>query len=227
MAAELMYRDADAATDQRVADLLRRMTLAEKLAQLGSYWSHEILDHEVFDEAKASELIGLGIGQITRVAGATNLGQRGAAELANQIQRFALENTRLGIPVIIHEECLHGLLARESVCFPQSLGQAAAWDPDLVREMASRLGHEIRAAGAHQVLAPILDITRDPRWGRVEETYGEDPYLVAVLGAAYVHGLQDAGGPTQHVIATGKHMVGHGLPEGGLNHAPSHIGSRG
>jgi beta-glucosidase len=226
MAAETAYRDPTADVTSRVADLLGRMTLAEKLAQLGSYWSHEILDHEVFDEAKASELIGLGIGQITRVAGATNLGQRGAAELANQIQRFALENTRLGIPVIIHEECLHGLLARESVCFPQSLGQAAAWDPGLVREMASRLGHEIRAAGAHQVLAPILDITRDPRWGRVEETYGEDPYLVAVLGAAYVHGLQDTGDPTQHVIATGKHMVGHGLPEGGLNHAPSHIGSR-
>ena len=226
MVAESPYRDPAADTASRVSDLLGRMTLAEKLAQLGSYWSHEILDHEVFDEAKATELIGLGIGQITRLAGATNLGQRDVAALSNQIQRFALEKTRLGIPVIVHEECLHGLLARESVCFPQSLGQAAAWDPDLVREMATRLGRELRAAGAHQVLAPIFDITRDPRWGRVEETYGEDPYLVAVLGAAYVHGLQDAGGPTQHVIATGKHMVGHGLPEGGLNHAPSHIGGR-
>jgi beta-glucosidase len=226
MVAKAPYRDPASDTASRVSDLLGRMTLAEKLAQLGSYWSHEILDHEVFDEAKATELIGLGIGQITRLAGATNLGQCDVAALANQIQRFALEKTRLGIPVIVHEECLHGLLARESVCFPQSLGQAAAWDPDLVREMATRLGREIRAAGAHQVLAPIFDITRDPRWGRVEETYGEDPYLVAVLGAAYVHGLQDAGGPTQHVIATGKHMVGHGLPEGGLNHAPSHIGGR-
>ncbi len=220
------YKDSTLEIKVRVADLIGRMTLEEKLAQLGSYWSHEILTDEVLDETKATERIGLGIGQITRVAGATNLGQRGAAALANEIQRFALESTRLGIPVIVHEECLHGLLARESVCFPQSIGQAAAWDPDLVREMAGRLGREIRAAGAHQVLAPILDITRDPRWGRVEETYGEDPYLVAVLGAAYVHGLQDVGGPTQHVIATGKHMVGHGLPEGGLNHAPAHIGSR-
>lgn len=226
MVAETPYRDATAVIEERVADLIGRMTLAEKLAQLGSYWSHEILSHEAFDEAKASERIGRGIGQITRVAGATNLGQRGVAALANEIQHFLLEKTRLGIPAIIHEECLHGLLARESVCFPQSIGQAAAWDPESVRAMAERLARELRAAGAHQALAPILDITRDPRWGRVEETYGEDPYLVAVLGAAYVHGLQDAGGPAQRVIATGKHMVGHGLPEGGLNHAPSHIGSR-
>ena len=92
--------------------------------------------------------------------------------------------------------------------------------------MAERLGRELRAAGAHQALAPILDITRDPRWGRVEETYGEDPYLVAVTGSAYVEGLQGDGAPEDRLIATGKHMVGHGLPEGGLNHAPSHIGLR-
>ena len=226
MVAELIYRDADAATDRRVADLLGRMTLEEKLAQLGSCWPHEILDHEAFDEAKATKRIGRGIGQITRLAGATNLGLRGVAATANEIQRFLVEETRLGIPAIIHDETLHGLLARESVCFPQSIGQAAAWDPTLVRDMAERLARELRAAGMHQALAPILDITRDPRWGRVEETYGEDSYLVAVLGAAYVHGLQDGGGPHDRVIATGKHMVGHGLPEGGLNHAPSHIGSR-
>jgi beta-glucosidase len=202
------------------------MTLEERLAQLGSYWSYEILSREAFDETKAGERLGLGIGQITRVAGATNLRQRGVAELANEIQRFLVERTRLGIPAIIHEECLHGLLARESVCFPQSIGQAATWDPDLVRAMAERFGRELRAAGAHQALAPILDITRDPRWGRVEETYGEDPYLVAELGAAYVRGLQNPGGTNRGVIATGKHMVGHGLPEGGLNHAPAHIGSR-
>ena len=202
------------------------MTLDEKLAQLGSYWSYEILDHERFDEEKAAERIGHGIGQITRLAGATNLGQRAVAELANEIQRYLLERTRLGIPAIVHEECLHGLLARESVCFPQSIGQAAMWEPELVSAMAERLGRELRAAGAHQALAPIFDITRDPRWGRVEETYGEDPYLVAVTGSAYVQGLQGNGSPEDLLIATGKHMVGHGLPEGGLNHAPSHIGAR-
>ena len=226
MTPEPGYRDAGRSIDERVSDLLGRMTLEEKLAQLGSFWSHEILTLEKFDLAKAEPRIGNGIGQITRVAGATNLAQRAVAELANEIQHYLVDNTRLGIPAVVHEECLHGLLARESVCFPQSIGQAATWQPELVHAMASRLGRELRAAGAQQALSPILDITRDPRWGRIEETYGEDPYLVAELGAAYIRGLQGDGDPEDRVVATGKHMVGHGLPEGGLNHAPSHIGAR-
>ncbi|HEX7497053.1 MAG TPA: glycoside hydrolase family 3 N-terminal domain-containing protein [Candidatus Limnocylindrales bacterium] len=225
-AAGALYRDPNRPIDERVGDLLGRMTLEEKLAQLGSFWSHEILTHEAFDPAKAKPRIGKGVGQITRVAGATNLAQRAVAELANEIQRYLVEHTRLGIPAVVHEECLHGLLALESVCFPQSIGQAATWQPELVQAMASRLGRELRAAGAQQALAPILDIARDPRWGRIEETYGEDPYLVAELGAAYVRGIQGDGAPEERVVATGKHMVGHGLPEGGLNHAPSHIGAR-
>ena len=224
--AAIPYRESNRPVDERVSDLLGRMTLEEKLAQLGSCWAHQILDREAFDPTKAAALIGDGIGQITRLAGVTNLGQCAVAELANQIQRFLIEETRLGIPAIVHEECLHGLLALESVCFPQSIGQAATWEPDLVRAMATRIGRELRAAGAQQGLAPILDITRDPRWGRIEETYGEDPYLVAELGAAYVRGLQGDGAPEERVFATGKHMVGHGVPEGGLNHAPSHIGPR-
>ena len=220
------YRDSQRPIEERVDDLLGRMTTDEKIAQLGSSWSFELLTAMSLDEVKAAQKLGQGIGQITRIAGATNLGQSASAELANEIQRFLIEKTRLGIPVIVHEECLHGLLARESVCFPQSIGQAATWEPELVHAMASRLGRELRAAGAHQGLAPILDITRDPRWGRIEETYGEDPYLVAELGAAYIRGLQGEGAPEERVFATGKHMVGHGLPEGGLNHAPSHIGPR-
>ncbi len=223
--AGIVYKDATVGTAERVADLLGRMSPEEKLAQLGSFWSFEILDHGRFDAAKAAQRMSHGIGQVTRVAGATNLGAVAVAELANRIQRFLVEETRLGIPAIVHEESLHGLLATESVCFPQSIGQAASWKPELVEAMATRLGRELRAMGAHQTLAPILDITRDPRWGRLEETYGEDPYLVAELGAAYVRGIQ-AGGPSGMVYATGKHMVGHGLPEGGLNHAPAHIGSR-
>jgi len=226
MSAQPKYRDAREGISERVGDLLGRMTLKEKLAQLTSVWSHEILEDEAFDEAKADALIIQGIGQITRLAGATNLRQRGAAKTANEIQRFLTEKTRLGIPAIVHEECLHGLLARDSVCFPQSIGQAATWEPDLVRTMAERFGRELRAAGAHQALAPILDITRDPRWGRVEETYGEDTYLVAELSSAYVRGIQGPDLAVDGVIATGKHMVGHGLPEGGMNHAPAHIGSR-
>ena len=215
---------------KRVADLLERMTLQEKLAQLGSVWSHELLDHDAYDETKVRALLAGGIGQITRVAGATNLNQRGAAELANKLQKFLVEETRLGIPAIVHEECLHGLLARECVCFPQSINHGAAWNPELTEAMAERLGRELRAAGAHQGLAPIFDITRDPRWGRIEETYGEDAYLAAVLGSAYTRGLQGGGegqgGLADHVIATAKHMVGHGLPDGGLNQGPSHIGPR-
>jgi beta-glucosidase len=220
------YRDPSLSIEERATDLLGRMTLEEKLAQLGSCWSFELLTNMALDRAKVQARLGQGIGHVTRLAGATNLHRPQVAELANAIQRFLVEETRLGIPAIVHEECLHGLLALDSVCFPQSIGQAATWDPELVAEMAGRLGRELRAAGAHQALAPILDIARDPRWGRVEETYGEDPYLVAELGAAYIRGLQGAGALTEGVMATAKHMVGHGLPEGGLNHAPSHIGPR-
>ncbi len=216
------YLDPSLPVDARVDDLLDRMTPDEKLAQLGSVWVFEILDGDELDPTKASTRLGAGIGQITRVAGATSLHRTAVAALANSIQRFLVERTRLGIPAIVHEECLHGFVARDAVCFPQAIGLAAAWDPALVETMALGLGRELRAAGAHQGLAPILDVARDARWGRIEETYGEDPYLIAELGVAYVRGLQADGA----VLATGKHMVGHGLPEGGLNRAPAHIGPR-
>jgi beta-glucosidase len=224
--AEPRYRDPGLAIEERAADLLSRMTVEEKLAQLGSCWSFELLTKMALDPEKARQRLGHGIGHVTRISGANNLHRREVAQLANAIQRHLAEETRLGIPAIVHEECLHGLLALDSVCFPQSIGQAATWDPEVVAAMAARLGRELRAAGAQQALAPILDITRDPRWGRIEETYGEDPYLVAEMGSAYVRGLQGQGAPQERVHATGKHMVGHGLPEGGLNHAPTHIGPR-
>jgi beta-xylosidase len=216
------YLDPSLPIDVRVDELLDRMTPEEKLAQLGSVWVFEILDGDELDPTKAGVRLGAGIGQITRVAGATSLDRPAVAALANSIQRFLVERTRLGIPAIVHEECLHGFVARDAVCFPQAIGLASAWDPPLVERMARGLGRELSAAGAHQGLAPILDVARDPRWGRIEETYGEDPYLVAELGVAYVRGLQADGA----VLATGKHMVGHGVPEGGLNRAPAHIGPR-
>jgi beta-glucosidase len=218
------YLDPALAVADRVDDLLGRMTLDEKLAQLGSIWVFEILDGEHVDPEKARARLGAGIGQITRVAGATSLAMPAAAALANEIQRHLVEETRLGIPAIVHEECLHGLVARDAVCFPQSIGLAAAWDPGLLEALASSFARQLRAMGAHQGLAPIFDVARDPRWGRIEETYGEDPYLIAALGVAYVRGLQD--GADAPVLATGKHMVGHGLPEGGMNRAPAHIGPR-
>jgi beta-glucosidase len=200
------------------------MTLEEKLAQIGSIWVFEILSREHVDPDRARARLAAGIGQITRVAGATSLALPAAATLANEIQRFLVEETRLGIPAIVHEECLHGLVARDAVCFPQSIGLAAAWDPGLLEALAASFARRLRAMGAHQGLAPIFDVARDPRWGRIEETYGEDPYLIAALGVAYVRGLQEGAGAP--VLATGKHMVGHGLPEGGMNRAPAHIGAR-
>jgi beta-glucosidase len=218
------YLDPALAVADRVDDLLARMTPEEKLAQLGSTWVFEVLDGDRLEPGKAQERLGAGIGQITRVAGATSFAMPVVAALANEIQRFLVEKTRLGIPAIVHEECLHGLVARDAVCFPQSIGLAAAWDPQLLEEIASSFARQLRAMGAHQGLAPIFDVARDPRWGRIEETYGEDPYLIAALGVAYVRGLQEGGGGP--VLATGKHMVGHGLPEGGMNRAPAHIGAR-
>jgi beta-glucosidase len=219
------YRDATRRLDERVADLLARMTLDEKIAQLGSVWSFEIVGTGTLDREHARVLVGNGIGQITRLAGATNLAACEVAALANDVQRFLIEETRLGIPAIIHEESLHGLLSRDAPCFQQSIGAAASWDPLLVSAMAETLRRRMLATGARQSLAPVLDITRDPRWGRIEETYGEDPYLAAELGCAYIRGIQGEW-VGDGVIATAKHLVGHGLAEGGLNQAPAHLGPR-
>jgi beta-glucosidase len=219
------YRDATRPVEERVSDLMTRMTIDEKIAQLGSVWSFEIVGTGTLNRERARALVGNGVGQITRLAGATNLAACEVAALANDVQRFLLEETRLGIPAIIHEESLHGLLSRDAPCFQQSIGAAASWDPPLVSTMAATLRRRMVATGARQSMAPVLDITRDPRWGRIEETYGEDPYLAAALGCAYVRGIQ---GETlaDGVVATGKHMVGHGLAEGGLNQAPAHLGPR-
>jgi beta-glucosidase len=219
------YRDATLSIAERVADLLARMSVEEKVAQLGSIWSFSIAAEGVLDRERCAEHLGRGIGQITRLAGATNLAAQDVAALSNDIQRYLVEETRLGIPAIIHEESLHGLLARDAPSFQQSIGAAAAWDPELVFAMATTIRQRMLATGARHSLAPVLDVTRDPRWGRVEETYGEDPYLAAVLGSAYIRGLQ-GDDLARGVLATGKHMVGHGMAEGGLNQAPVHLGPR-
>jgi beta-glucosidase len=220
------YRDRSLPVEERVRDLLARMTLDEKLAQLGSLWSFEVFDGRGLDLAQARERLAHGIGQVTRVAGATNLPPEEVARFGDQIQHFLVQETRLGIPAILHEESLHGVMAAGATCFPQSIGQAAMWDPELVEQMARLIGARLRAMGASQALAPVLDVSRDPRWGRLEETYGEDAYLTAALGCAYVRGIQSTADGGRPVIATAKHMVGHGVPEGGLNTAPAHIGLR-
>ncbi|WP_067935624.1 glycoside hydrolase family 3 N-terminal domain-containing protein [Alicyclobacillus kakegawensis] len=219
------YLDAARPIDERVDDLLAQMTLEEKVAQLTSFWAYEVLDGLTFSESKAERLMHHGIGQVTRIGGATNLGPVETARLANQIQSYLLQHTRLKIPAMVHEESCSGYMAQGATCFPQTIGIASTWDVDVVRRVGEVIRAQMRAAGAHQALAPLLDVTRDPRWGRVEETFGEDPYLVAQMGIAYVRGLQ-GDSLREGVVATGKHFVGYGASEGGMNWAPAHIPER-
>ncbi len=210
-----------------VEDLVRVMTLEEKIAQLGSCWIFELLDtNNNLVPEKLDAMLSKGIGQITRISGASTLDPRGVAEAANAIQSYLANETRLGIPALLHDECLDGFMAAEATSFPQAIGMAASFDPSLPKEAATITARQMRAAGTHQGLAPVLDIGRDPRWGRIEETYGEDPHLVAAMASAYIRGLQGDGDLGAGVIATAKHFVAHGVPEGGMNAAPPHIGPR-
>ena len=210
---------------QRAADLLSQMTLDEKIAQLGSYWMHDLQTRGALDPEILSEKLCDGIGQITRVAGASTLDPVGAARAANAIQKFLLEQTRLSIPAIVHEECCSGAMILGGTTFPQIIGLASAFQPELAEAMTAAIRKQLRAIGAHQGLAPVLDISRDPRWGRVEETFGEDPTLVANYGVAYIRGLQGES-LRDGIMATGKHFVGHSLSQGGLNCAPVQAGMR-
>jgi beta-glucosidase len=201
------------------------MTVAEKLAQLGSRWAFELFDGDRFSPSRAHELIPDGIGQVTRLSGATALSAESAAAAANEIQTYLISETRLGIPAIVHEEICSGLMAAGTVVFPQALGLASTWDPALAEAVADTIRSHMRARGAHQGLGPVLDVARDPRWGRIEETFGEDTQLVASMGTAFISGLQ-ARDPTQGVVATAKHLFGYGASEGGLNWAPVALGAR-
>jgi beta-glucosidase len=204
--------------------LVARMTLDEKIAQLGCVWSTSLVSDDAFSEASAGRLLAHGIGEITRIGASTGLRPRGRAELTNAIQRYLVERTRLGIPAIVHEESTAGLCARDATQFPQAIGLAATWDPDLVEQIGGVIREQMVATGARHTLAPVLDIARDPRWGRTEETYGESAYLASRLGVAYVRGVQ--GSLRDGVAATGKHFLGYGYSEGGMNHAPVHVGAR-
>jgi beta-glucosidase len=219
-----LYRDAGRPVAERVEDLLGRMTIEEKAAQLGSAWVFQLLDGASFSPAKARELAEHGLGHVTRLGGASSFGAEAAAALANEIQGYLVEGTRLGIPAIVHEEICSGLMARGSTVYPQAIGVASTWAPELARALADAMRVQMRAIGAHQGLAPVLDICRDPRWGRTEETFGEDPYLVARMGVEFVRGLQ-GDDLREGVVATAKHLVGYGASEGGMNWAPARIGA--
>ena len=236
------YRNPRLSASRRAQDLLARMTLEEKAAQMTCVWqekAQKLIDAAGnFDPAKARAAFkdGNGLGQVGRPsdagapAAAPWLGRtaRQMAELTNAIQKFFLEESRLGIPVIFHEECLHGHAANEGTSFSQPIGLGATFNPGLVEALFTMTAREARARGTHQALTPVVDVARDPRWGRVEETYGEDPHLNTRLGIAAVRGFQgDATyADQQHVIATLKHFAAHGQPESGQNCAPVNVSER-
>ena len=219
------YRDPSQPIDLRARDLLERMSLEEKVAQLAGIWSFRLFEDGAFSPDRTAELLANGIGQIARPAGGSGYGAEDSARLCNTIQEFLLERTRLGIPALMHDECLSGFLMKGSTLFPQAIGLASTWDPAAVERMTDAVRRQMRAVGVHQGLAPVLDVARDPRWGRVEESFGEDPYLVGSIGAAYVRGLQGED-PAASVVATVKHFAGYGASEGGLNMAPAHVPER-
>ncbi|HTR43699.1 MAG TPA: glycoside hydrolase family 3 N-terminal domain-containing protein [Pseudomonadales bacterium] len=237
-----VYKNPAASPALRTKDLLKRMTLEEKAAQMMCVWQEKntkLLDQSGnfdFKKAKASFKNGHGIGQVGRPSDAGSpptepwkgKNARDMAELTNAIQKFFIENSRLGIPVFFHEECLHGHAARDGTSFPQPIGLGATFNPDLIEKLFTMTAAETRARGGHQALTPVVDVSRDPRWGRVEETYGEDPYLVSRLGIAAVRGFQgDASFKNKNrVIATLKHFAAHGQPESGMNCAPVNVSER-
>jgi beta-glucosidase len=208
-----------------VEDILSQMTLDEKIAQLGSYWMYDLQTTGELDMQKVSARLKDGIGQISRVAGASMLDPVNAARATNCLQKFLIQDTRLGIPAIVHEECCSGAMILGGTIYPQMIGLASSFQPELAEAMTTAIRRQMRAIGAHQGLAPLLDVSRDPRWGRVEETFGEDPTLVGHFGMAYIRGLQGEN-LKEGVMATGKHFIGHSLSEGGLNCAPVHMGMR-
>jgi beta-glucosidase len=231
------YRNLKLPVEQRLADLLARMTLEEKVAQIEGVWenpafmrtpeSRFVDDQGAFLPDHAAVLLKDGIGQMSRPSEVSH-GPREEAEFTNTLQKWMKENTRLGIPVMFHDECLHGHVADKGTSYPAAIGLASTWDPELLHQVFTADAAEARARGVDECLAPVLDLARDPRWGRTEETYGEDPYLVSRLGVAAIKGFQGDGPGVDksHVMATAKHFAVHGQPEGGTNVAPGNYSER-
>lgn len=242
-----LYKDARQPIAARIDDLLRRMTLEEKVAQLETVWEHKDkiqTPDGTFSPQKASQSFPDGIGQIARPSDRRGVAQssgaagaavashgrdaRETAEYTNAAQHWAVEQTRLGIPILMHEESLHGYVARGATSFPQAIALASTWDPQLLTRVFTVAAGEMRARGAMLALAPVVDVARDPRWGRIEETYGEDPYLVGEMGVAAIKGFQGTTVPLgpDKVFVTLKHLTGHGQPENGTNVGPASYGER-
>ncbi|MFJ6215251.1 glycoside hydrolase family 3 N-terminal domain-containing protein [Streptomyces sp. NPDC092296] len=227
--AEGPWRDPSLAPEARVADLIGRMTLEEKSAQLYGIWVGADADgdgvaphqNDMVDDVDWDTLIPRGLGQLTRPFGTAPVDPGvGSVSLA-RAQQAIIAAGRFGIPALAHEECLAGFTAWGATAYPVPLAWGASWDPALVAEMAHRIGRDMRSVGVHQGLAPVLDVVRDLRWGRVEETIGEDPYLVATVATAYVRGLESAG-----IVATLKHFAGYSASAGARNLSPVRAGAR-
>ncbi|MFC7308214.1 glycoside hydrolase family 3 N-terminal domain-containing protein [Streptomyces monticola] len=236
------WQDPALPVPDRVDALLGAMTLAEKVAQLGSRWIGNDLAHQAEDEDAQAKNLNVapleevfaepgdipldeaardGLGHLTRVYGSRPVSPvEGAAELVRS-QHTVQRGNRFHLPALVHEECLTGFTTYGATVYPTALAWAATFDPDLLRRLGTAIGRDMRAVGVHQGLAPVLDVVRDYRWGRVEETLGEDPYLVSMLGSAYVSGLEGAG-----VIATLKHFAGYSASRAARNHGPAPIGRR-
>ncbi len=222
------YKNQALAVEKRVKDLLQRMTPDEKIAQLMGVWNggvEDFTDEFLNDPEKMYERFGLGCHSVHPAP----FGIKATVNIRNKIQKYLLEETRLGIPAIFVDEGQHGMMRPESTVFPQAIGMACSWDPDLFERIYAVIAHEMRSRGTHHALTPVIDVCRDPRWGRVEETYGEDPYLNGILSCAAVKGLQGSTDGTvarDHVAATLKHLTGHGQPEGGQNQGPANYSMR-
>ena len=225
-----VWRDPSRPAAERAGDLLGQMTLEEKVAQLASIWIGTdtrdpnvapMQDGHGVSPPPLGEVIRDGLGQVTRFFGTRPVAPDAAARGLAELQARVVAASRFGIPAVAHEECLTGFSAWTATVFPTPLAWGASFDPDLVRDMAEAIGSSMRAVGIHQGLAPVLDVTRDPRWGRTEESIGEDPYLVGCIGTGYVRGLQSAG-----IQATLKHFAGYSASRAGRNLAPVAMGPR-
>ncbi|GGZ84837.1 beta-xylosidase/alpha-l-arabinosidase [Streptomyces echinoruber] len=224
-----VWNDPARDVDTRVSALIDAMTLQEKIAQLYGVWVGASAEggevaphqHEMEEAVDLESLLPAGLGQLTRPFGTAPVDPAlGALSLLRTQRRIAAAN-RFGIPAVAHEECLAGFATWRATAYPVPLSWGATFDPGLIRRMAAAIGRDMRSVGVHQGLAPVLDVVRDARWGRVEETIGEDPYLVGTIGTAYVQGLQSAG-----VVATLKHFAGYSASRAGRNLAPVGMGPR-
>jgi beta-glucosidase len=224
----LPYKNVKLNSSERAKDLLSRLNIEEKTCQLMAVWDGIPFPYDtnfLKDTVKLRSVFGNGVNSVQ--PSFTDL--KTTVETRNTIQKYLLEKTKWGIPALFVDEGQHGLMRPEATSFPQAIGLACSWDPELFQKVYTTIAHEMRSRGTHHVLSPVIDVCRDPRWGRVEETYGEDPYLNGILGIAAVRGFQGTSTGqigTENVAATLKHLAGHGQPEGGINQAPANYSLR-